>query len=374
MPVPLSVIGSHQELPPALAGVLRESAARSVRSGQPDSAALSELRRSGVLATVIPAEYDGAGGHAAAVNRVIEQVASQDASVAIILFQHLAVCARICEWGSSRQKAALLPALAAGELLAASAWSESGAGAAKKKLGSTAAALPGGSWLLNGAKSFTTGAGIADIYLVLVQTSTPRADAESSYGAPGQSFFLISADNPGLVPETTLDLAGMRGSATGFISLRDCEVPDSARLGPLGQAPAIIAGVRESGATLGAVSVGIAQSLLDLAAAHAQRGAPSAAARYRLVESATQVEAARALVFAAGQRASANPGLTTLHSKIFASAVAEQVAIDVAGILGSSGYVVDHQLNRLIADARAIALMGPTNDLCRELVSTSWGI
>ncbi|WP_433241339.1 acyl-CoA dehydrogenase family protein [Streptosporangium sp. CA-135522] len=353
---------------------LRRSATRTAVSGRPDRRALAELRRSGLLATAVPLEYGGAGGDAATVNEVVERVAAVNPSMAIILFQHFAVTARIGEWGSAAQKATLLPALAAGECLAASSWSEPGAGAAKKRLATTASPLPSGRWLLNGAKSFTTGAGVADLYLVLVTTSAEPDDHDSAYGSAGQSFFLVRGDNPGLVAHLDLDLVGMRGSATGFVSLRDCEVSDDDRLGPLGHAPAIIAAVRESGATLGAVSVGIAQAALDIAAEHAGRSGllTTQTVRHRLAELSAQVEAARAIVDSAGRRRSAEPGAVTLRSKLFASTTAEQVCIEVARMLGSAAYVVSHQLNRLIADARAVALMGPTNDLCRELVAASW--
>jgi len=301
-------------------------------------------------------------------------VATVNPSVAIILFQHFAVSARIDEWGASEQKAALLPDFAGGRILAASAWSETGAGAAKKKLATTGARLDFDRWLLQGAKSFTTGAGVADIYLVLAQTSAARDDPASSYGSAGQSFFLVRKDNPGLVPDLSLDLVGMRGSATGFVSLRECVVADTDRLGPLGEAPKIIAGVRETGATLGAVAVGIAEAAFGIAVEHAGRLAPDAAQalRHRLVKATTLVAAARALVTTAGQRSSGDPGLITLQSKLFASTVAEQVCVEVARMLGSAGYIVEHRLNRLAADARAIALMGPTNELCRELVAQTW--
>jgi alkylation response protein AidB-like acyl-CoA dehydrogenase len=357
----------------AVAGLFKESAGRTASSGRPDAEAIACLRRSGILATAIPAEYGGAGGDAEAVNEITEQLATVNPSLAIVAFQHFAVSARVTEWGSSEQRARLLPALASGELLAASAWSEPGVGAAKKKLNTTAARLPGARWLLNGAKSFTTSAGIADIYLVLAQTSDVTDD-ESVYGSSGQTFFLVRSGNPGLVPEKPLDLLGMRGSATGFVSLHDCAVPDQDRLGAEGGAAAIIAGVRETGVTLGAVGVGIARSMLAIGAAQAAKADPAKrqVSRYRLIELSTQVTAAHALVHQAGRRMAPDPGLTTLHSKLFASAVAERVGTEVGRMLGSAGYLASHELNRLVADARAVALMGPANDLCSELIAAAW--
>lgn len=373
MSVAFSLTQPGPLVPESLVDLLRTSAEQTARTGVPDPVALDRLRTCGLLGAAVPVAYGGLGGDAATVNRVVERVATVNPSLSIVLFQHFAVSARIDEWGTAAQKAELLPELAAGRVLAASAWSETGAGAAKKALATTGVRTATG-WRLDGAKSFTTSAGIADLYLVLVQTAAAVDDPASSYGSAGQSFFLVRGDNPGIVPDLGLDLLGMRGSATGFVSLRECAVPDRDRLGPLGGAPKIIAGVRDTGATLGAVSVGIGQAALDVALRHAAKLAPNAqeSLRHRLVKVSTLVEAARALVERAGARASGDPGVTTLQSKLHASTVAEQVCLEVARMLGSAGYVVAHQLNRLTADARAVALMGPTNELCRELVARSW--
>ncbi|OEU96554.1 acyl-CoA dehydrogenase family protein [Streptomyces oceani] len=349
-------------------------------AGEPDRAAVEVLRRSGLLALAVPKSHGGAGADAVVLNTCVEQVASVNASAAIMLFQHCAVTSRIVENGTFAQHREVLPKLADGRWLAASAWSESAAGADKKNLGTLAHRTPDGAWLLDGAKSFTTSAGLADVYLVLAQSqeespdSGPGSSRDTGYGAAGQTFFLIPGDHPGLVPDTSMRLAGMRGSATGFVSVRECRVPDSARLGAPGVAASIIARVRNSGASLGAVAVGIAQAALDAAHAHAERRGLYAhqAVRHRLVNLATQVESARAVVERAGRRTSADPGMTTLFSKLAASAAAERVVADVARFLGSAGYVETHPINRFGRDARAVALMGPTDDLCKELVSLPW--
>ncbi|MER5595989.1 acyl-CoA dehydrogenase family protein [Streptomyces sp. NPDC002265] len=361
-------------LTPALRTTLRESAARTATTGAPDKDLLTEVRACGLLAAAVPVAYGGAGCDSAEVNRLVEQLAAVNPSIAIIAFQHFAVTARITEWGSEEQRATILPRLADGTWLAASAWSEPAAGAAKQNLASTAERLDDGRWVLNGAKSFTTGASLADVYLVLVQTARPETGTGGVYGASGQTFFLVEGANPGLVPDLGLDLAGMRGSATGFVTLRDCLVGEGDRLGPEGRAAQIIAGVRESGATLGAVALGVAQSAFDLALEHAARRGLLArpTVRHRLVDLETRIESARAIVERAGARTSPAPGLTTLHSKLHASEAAEEICLEVARLLGSAGYATGHALNRMLADARAVALMGPTNDLCRELVATTW--
>ncbi|NLU73944.1 acyl-CoA/acyl-ACP dehydrogenase [Streptomyces sp. HNM0575] len=359
---------------PELAERLRKSAVSTAVTGEPDLETLAALRKSGLLATAVPRAYGGHGGDASDINRICERLAHLNPSLAIMVFQHFAVSARIAEWGSAEQKDTLLPALADGTALAASAWSEQGAGAAKRNLSSTAVRKDDGTWVLDGAKSFTTTASVADLYLVLVRTGDLAEDKDGGYGAAGQTFFLVRAENPGLAPDLSLDLVGMRGSATGFVSLRGCVVTDADRLGPEGRARQIIAGVRESGASLGAIAVGVAQAALEELTGHLERRGQLASplARTRLVDMATRVESARAIVGRAGARASADPGTTTLHSKLHASTVAEEVCLEAVRMLGSSGYTTASALNRLLADARAVALMGPANDLCRELVASTW--
>ncbi|MER5571375.1 acyl-CoA dehydrogenase family protein [Streptomyces goshikiensis] len=362
------------QLGPELAARLRESAEKSAAAGEPDREVLAALRASGLLATAVPRAHGGAGGDGAEVNRVVAEIAAANPSVAIIAFQHFAVSARIAEWGTGEQQRRLLPRLADGSVLAASAWSENGAGAAKQNLASTGVRTPDGRWALSGAKTFTTGAAVADLYLVLVKTGGDEAGAEGAYGAAGQTFFLVGADNPGLVPDLGLDLAGMRGSATGLLALDGCVVSDEDRLGPEGHAAPIIAGVRETGATLGAVSAGIAQAAFGLALSHARsRGLLElATVRHRLVDLATRLETVHAAVERAGARTAPDPGLATLHSKLHATATAEGICLDVARMLGSAGYGAGTAADRLLADARGVGLMGPTNDLCRELVALSW--
>ncbi len=369
-------VGSRMtpRLTPALRALLREGAEQADAAGEVDREALAALRASGLLATAVPTAHGGAGRDAAAVNALVEQIAAVNPSMAIIAFQHFAVSARIADWGTARQQARWLPSLADGTWLAASAWSESGAGAAKQNLSTAAERRADGTWVLNGSKTFTTGAGVADLYLVLVRTARPAGAPAGGYGAAGQTFFLVGADNPGLVPDLGPDLAGMRGSATGLVTLDGAVVTDADRLGPEGRAATVIASVRESGASLGAVAVGTAQAAFDLAVAHARdRGLMDLpAVRHRLVGLATRLEAARAVVERAGARTSADPGLTTLHSKLHATEAAEEICLDVARMLGSAGYRDGARIGRLLADARGVSLMGPTNDLCRELVAVSW--
>ena len=121
--------------------------------GLPTAEALAGLRSSDAVGVLVPAGYGGWGGDAVVANRVVADLARTDPSLAIVLFQHLAVSARITQWGTPEQQERLLPELAAGRLLAASAWSEAGAGANKKNLATMAEQDASGWWSLSGVKS-----------------------------------------------------------------------------------------------------------------------------------------------------------------------------------------------------------------------------
>ncbi|SDP95291.1 Acyl-CoA dehydrogenase, middle domain [Actinopolyspora xinjiangensis] len=356
-----------------LYAVLDEHRARSDRDGRLAPEVLHALRESELPGLVVPKYYGGSGADSLEANRRVAELAYHHPSVAIIAFQHMAVCSRIAEFGTSRQRAELLPPLASGDWLAASAWSESGAGASKRNLATTATQQADGSWLVSGGKAFTTGAGLADVYLILAQTGEDVED-DLSYGSSGQSFFLVPATSEGIEPDTDMDLIGMRASATGFVRLTGCTVSPDSLLGPRDAAHRVIAEVKRSGASLGAVSVGIAEAAWDLSYETARKKnlLEHQAQRHRLAELRGRVEAARGLVERAGSRVSDEPGNTTLHSKIFASETAEEVIINLSRMLGSAGYVSDNPVNQLINDSRAVALMGPTNDLSKELVGNSW--
>lgn len=347
-------------------------AADADKSGQPHPRALDALRSSELLGLTIPREYGGHGGNALDCNRRIAELSGHDPSIAIIGFQHLSVAGRIVECGTQEQKQKYLPRMARGDLLAASAWSEKSAGANKQRLATTAVPQSDGTWRLNGTKTFTTGAGMAGLYLVLVKTGDEDISV-AQYGAGGQSFFLVESERAGVVTRTDLDLTGMRSSSTGFLELVDCQLPATNLLAKLGGAAEVIARVRQCGLTLGAVSLGIAEAALEIACQSVRKlpvdSRQQHLASARLARMTLQVCATRALVERAGRRESNTVGRDTLAAKVFASEVSERVCRETQQILGGSGFVRGTKIDRLVRDARAVALMGPVNDLALDLLA-----
>ncbi|MEU5690211.1 acyl-CoA dehydrogenase family protein [Actinosynnema sp. NPDC020468] len=368
-------------VPASLVSALAKAAGPGEHPGWPSRATTDLVRESGLLGVMVPVAHGGAGGSPALGNAVLERVATADPSAAIMLFLHGCVVARLDAFATEEQKRRWLPGIATGALLAASAWSEPGSTADKRTLRTKAKRGEDGGWVLSGAKSFATGSVVADLFLVLteldVPPATPAAEpAPKSYGGDGQALFVVERGAPGLqVPDETADLSGMRGSGTGFLTLRDCAVPGRNLLGTPEDTRRIIGRPHELGLTLGAVSTGIAQSAVDLVVAHlaAKGRASDPVAQHRVVEMGITVAAARAMT-------QTLPTTTTgvvaqaYATKVFASRASEAVCRDAAWLLGSAGFMESHEMNRIRRDAAAVNFMGPPNELCLELLrgSVDW--
>ncbi|GHH43364.1 acyl-CoA dehydrogenase family protein [Lentzea cavernae] len=336
--------------------------------GRPSDEALTALRRAGVLRLPLSADDGGGGASWAEANAVITSLARVDASTAIVVFLHYAALSRIVHWGTPEQRKRLLTAVVDDGMIFASSWSEPGAGASKQKIATSAAPRADGGWLLDGAKSFTTSAGVAELYLVLAKTGEADGPA-GSYGQTNQGLFVVEAARPGFVFDGVLDLAGMRRSATGLIRLDSYVAgPDDALASPA-DTPAVISHPHTLGLTLGAVGLGVAESAYEIAlATAAQRGLDSPLHRHQLFELHASVSAIRGVVQAATQ-GDGDRSRAALTAKVFASERAESICRVAQEFAGSAAFARTHPLNRLAQDARAVTLMGPPNHLCRELVT-----
>jgi alkylation response protein AidB-like acyl-CoA dehydrogenase len=334
--------------------------------GRPSDDALDALRRAGVLSLPVPADDGGPGLGWATANEVVTALARVDASTAIVVFLHYAAVSRIIRWGTPEQRKRLFTAVVDDGMVFASSWSEPGAGAAKQHIATTARQHDSG-WLLDGAKSFTTSAGVAELYLVLAKTSEATG-ATGGYGQTNQGLFIVEAARPGFVFDGVLDLAGMRRSATGLIRLDSYLAGADDVLASSADTPAVISHPHTLGLTLGAVALGIAESAHEIALdAARQRGLDSPLHRHQLFELGALVAAVRGVVEAA-TRGDGDRSRAALTAKVFASEKAEVVCRGAQEFAGSAAFTRSHALNRLAQDARAVTLMGPPNHLCRELV------
>ncbi|MER5985965.1 acyl-CoA dehydrogenase family protein [Streptomyces sp. NPDC001787] len=355
-----------------LLDVLRSEAGDDA-GGRPSDTALDALRGSGLLRLPVPAEYGGLGGSWRDVNAAITSLSRVDASMGIILFLHHAAVSRIIGWGSEEQKKRCLTAVTRDGQIFASSWSEPGAGAAKQHIATTATARADGGWELSGAKTFTTGAGVADLYLILARTGD-SGPATGSYGQTNQGIFVVEAAGAGFGVDGVLDLAGMRRSATGLIRLDAYTAGSGDMLALSTDTPTVIGHPHVLGLTLGAVALGVAETAHDLALEAARRRSlvDSPLYRHLLFELGSRLAAVRGVVDAA-TRPDGDRTVPALTAKVFASETAEAICRGAQEIAGSAAFSRAHPLNRLAQDARAVTLMGPPNYLCRELVTAGLG-
>ncbi|MDT9701775.1 acyl-CoA dehydrogenase family protein [Streptomyces sp. P17] len=366
-PTTLPITPGLLGLPEVLAALRAE--VRDDNSGRPSDRLLATLRTAAVLRLPIPTEYGGLGANWRDANAVITALARADASVGIIVFLHYAAISRIISYGSDEQRKRLLTAVARDGRIFASSWSEPGTDAAKQKISTSATRRAEGGWELDGAKTFTTGAGVADLYLVLARTGEDEG-AQGSYGRSNQGIFVVDSSRPGFVVEGVLDLSGMRRSATGLIRLSGYMAEAGDVLTHSRETPEAIGYPHTLGLTLGAVALGIAEEAHDIAVEVGRRRKllDSPLYRHHIFELGSQLAAVRGVVQSATEARGDRTG-PALTAKVFGSETAEAICRTAQGLAGSAAFSRDHALNRLSQDARALTLMGPPNYLCRELVA-----
>ena len=259
---------------------------------------VSELAELGLMGIPIPEEHGGAGGDTLSYAIAIEELTRVDSSVAITVAAHTSLgTTPILLFGTEEQKAEWLPDLAAGRKLAAFGLTEPGAGSDAGAT-RTHAQLRDGSWVVNGSKIFITNAG-TDISACVTITARTGEDEISN--------LIVPNGTPGYEISAPMRKMGWRASDTRELSFRDCEVPEGNLLGPRGagfkQFLEILDGGRISVAAMG---LGLAQGAYELARSYAEEreqfGQPVArfqAIQFALADMATEIEAARGLVYKA---------------------------------------------------------------------------
>lgn len=313
--------------------------------------ALAEL---GLLGIEIPAEYDGAGGTFFDAILAVEALAAVDPSVALIVdIQNTLSVNAILRWGTPTQRQLWLPQLAAG-MLCSYALSEANSGSDAFALETRATHTPSG-YRLSGRKLWISNAREAGLFLVFANLN-PQA------GYRGITAFLVPANTPGLTVGRKEDKLGIRASSTCEVLFDDCEIPASALLGQEGQGYKIAIEVLNEGRIgIGAQLVGLAQGAWNHAARYAQQrkqfGKPIIdfqAVQFTLAELATEIEAARLMVYNAARRKDAGLPFVTeaAMTKYFTSQVAERVASQCVEIFGGNGFVRDYPAEKFFRDAK----------------------
>ena len=307
----------------------------------------------GVMAVEIPEQYGGAGGHFFLSVIAVEELARVDPSVALVVdVQNTLVINAVLRWGNDDFKRRFLPRLADGAV-GAYALSEAGSGSDAFAL-ATRAAADGDHFVLNGRKLWISNAEEAELFIIF-------ANAAPEAGYRGITAFMVERGTPGFRVGKKEDKLGIRASSTCELLLDDCRVPRENILGELGRGYKVaIETLNEGRIGIGAQMIGLAQGALDHAVAYVQQrkqfGKPVGSfqgVQFQIAQAATDLEAARLLVYNAARLRDAGGSYLTpgAMAKLFTSQVAERVTSLAVQLLGGVGYTKDYPVEKLYRDA-----------------------
>jgi alkylation response protein AidB-like acyl-CoA dehydrogenase len=333
--------------------------------------ALHALGALGALGMVVPEQYGGAAMDYVSLAVTLEEIAAGDgATSTIVSVQNSVVCGPLNAFGTEAQKEKYLKPLARGERFGCFCLTEPQVGSDAGAI-ATRAERSGDSWVLNGVKQFITTGKNADVAIVFAVT-------DKAAGKKGISAFVVETSTPGFNVARVEEKLGQRASDTAQITFESCRVPASNLLGREGEGYRIALSNLEAGRIgIAAQAVGMARSALDAALAFARDRvafgkaiAEHQAVNFKLADMATEIEAARQLVFhAASLRDAGQPCLKEASmAKLFASEMAERVCSAAIQVHGGYGYVADFPVERIYRDVRVCQIYEGTSEIQRLVI------
>jgi short/branched chain acyl-CoA dehydrogenase len=336
---------------------------------------VAELGELGLMGMTVPEEYGGAGADTVSYAIAVEELTRIDSSVAITLAAHHSLgTLPIFYFGNEEQKREWLPQLASGQKLAAFGLTEPGAGSDAGATRTTAE-LRDGEWIVNGTKIFITNAG-TDITACVTITARTGKDEISN--------LIVPNGTPGYAISPPMEKMGWHASDTRELSFRDCALPEGNLLGPRGQGFNQFLEILDGGRiSVAAMAVGLAQGAYDLAAAYAQEreqfGRPVAkfqAVQFRLADMATEIEAARNLVYkAAWVKDQGRPfGKEAAIAKLYSGEMSNRVVNSALQVHGGYGYMDEFAISRLYRDQKILEIGEGTNEVQRMVIARHLGL
>ena len=326
----------------------------------------------GFMGMMVDPAYGGGGMDTISYVIAMEELSKIDASASVSMsVNNSLVCWGFEKYGSEEQKQTYLTKLATGEQLGAFCLSEPEAGSDATSQ-QTTATLQGDHYLLNGTKNWITNGSSASIYLVIAQT-------DASKGHKGISVFIVEKGWEGFVVGKKEDKLGIRGSDTHSLLFTDVKVPVTNRIGAEGFGFTFAMETLNGGRIgIAAQALGIASGAYELALAYSKErktfGKPISqhqAIQFKLADMATQIEAARLLVFKAAWLK--DEGMAYAHAsamaKLYASEVAMSVTIEAVQVHGGYGYVKEYHVERLMRDAKITQIYEGTSEIQRIIIS-----
>ncbi len=331
-----------------------------------------KLGQMGVLGAVFPEELGCAGYSYVDYAIIMEELARVDASIALSVAAHVSLCANhIFIAADEEQKRRYIPKLASGEWIGA--WSltepESGSDAGQTR---TSAVRDGECWVLNGSKTFTTNAHIADVDVVMAVTDR----AASSHGI---SAFILEKGTPGFRVGKKENKLGMRCSPTGEVIFTNCRLPASQLCGKPGEGFIDSLRILDGGRiSIAALSVGIAQGAYEASLKYSKQRKQFSrfisefqAIQHKLADMATDIDASRLLTLRAAwlKDSGAPVNKESAMAKLFASETAVRVTNEAVQIHGGYGFIKDYPVEKFFRDAKLCTIGEGTSEIQRLVIA-----
>jgi alkylation response protein AidB-like acyl-CoA dehydrogenase len=326
----------------------------------------------GLMGMMIPEEYGGESADAISYVLALSEIAYSCASTSVVMsVQNSIVCETLYKFGTEEQKKKFLVPLASGEMIGAFALTEPDAGSDPVSQ-QTTAARDGDHYIINGTKRFITTGKHSKVVLVTAKT-------DESKGHKGISCFVVPKGTPGLIVGHMEDKMGLRASDTTDIILENCAVPVSNIISKEGDGFKIaMSGLDGGRIGIAAQSYGVAMAAFDAAVKYAKKRKQFGAAiskhqaiRFQIADMATQIEAAKQLIFSAASLKDRGEPYTREASiaKLFASEMVNEVTARAIQIHGGYGFTKDYNVERFYRDARVFTIYEGTSEIQRIVIS-----
>ena len=336
---------------------------------------VDKLGEMGWLGIPVPEQWGGAGMDALAYAIAVEEIGRVWGSLGLIVAAHTSLgCGPILLAGTDEQKREFLVPLASGKVIGGYGLTEPGAGSDAGGLRTTAKRTDDGAeWIIDGGKRFITNAGQAGTYVVAARTGT------TEHGNAEISAFIVPAGTAGFTVGRLEEKLGLHASATGELHFSGARIPASNLLGEEGKGFRTFLTILDGGRiSIGALALGLAQAALDAAIPYArerkQFGRPIGtfeAVAFRVADMATEIEAARALVYRAAwlRDQGRDYGLAAAQGKLYASEVAARATNAALLLHGGYGYVEEYPVGRFLRDAKLTEIGEGTSDIQRLVIA-----
>lgn len=334
-----------------------------------------KLGELGLTGIVFPEEYGGAGADYISYAIAVEELSRVCASTGVTLSAHLSLAANpLYLFGTEEQKMKYLKPLAEGSKLGGFGLTESAAGSDAGGT-KTTAVHDGSDWILNGSKIFITNGGDAETYIIFARTDK---EAKKHHGI---SAFIVEKGTPGFGFGKKEKKLGIRSSPTMELVFENCRIPVENLLGEEGEGFKVAMKTLDGGRIgIAAQALGIAQGAFEAALNYAkerkqfnQAISSFQAIQFKLADMATEIEAARLLVYQAAYKASAGTPYSkdSAMAKLYASDVAMKVTTEAVQVFGGYGYTREFPVERMMRDAKITQIYEGTNEVQRVVISAA---